>query len=71
MYFLLVLVYRYIDLHIPPPIPFSTINNMSISVKRSNFALVFFKAACHANPAAEGNFAGSSSYILIHIFLKF
>ena len=42
-----------------------------MSVKRSNFTLVFFKAACHANPGAERNFAGSSLYILIHIFLKF
>ena len=50
---------------------FSTIDNISISVKRSNFTLVFFKAAYHANPGAEKNFAGSSSYIPIHIFLKF
>ena len=54
-----------------PVIPFSTINNISISVKRSNFTLVFFKAACHAKPGAEKNFAGLSSYILIHILLKF
>ena len=26
---------------------------MSISVKRSNLTLVFFKAACHANQGAE------------------
>ena len=32
---------------------------------------MFFKAACHANPRAERNFAKSSSYILKHIFLKF
>ena len=32
---------------------FSTINNISISVKRSDFTLAFFKAACHANPRAE------------------
>ena len=54
-----------------PVIPFSTINNISISVKRSNFTLDFFKAACHAKPGAERNFAGLSSYILIHILLKF
>ena len=36
-------------LHIPPLISFSTINNISTSVK-TNFTLVFFKAACHANP---------------------
>ena len=33
--------------------------------------MVFFKAACHANPGGEINFEGSSSYILRHIFLKF
>ena len=32
--------------------PFFTINNISISVKRSNFTLVFFKAACHPNSGA-------------------
>ena len=49
----------------------STINNISISVKISNLTLVFLKAACHANSGAEQNFAGSSSSILRHIFLKF
>ena len=49
---------------------FSTINNTSISVKRSNFTLVFFKATCHANPGTERKFAGSSSYISRHTFLK-
>ena len=44
---------------------------MSISVKRSNFTLAFFKGACHANPGAKRNFAGSSSYISRHIFRKF
>ena len=39
--------------------PFSTINSISISVNNSNFTSVFFKAACHANPGAEGNFTGS------------
>ena len=57
-------------LHIPPHIPYSTVSNMSISVKRSNFTLVFFKAACHANPGAERNFAGSSSYISRHIYIS-
>ena len=37
----------------PPLIPFSTINNISISIKRSNFTLVIFKAACHADLGAE------------------
>ena len=40
----------------PSYIPFFTINNISISFKISNFTLVFFKAACHANPGAERNF---------------
>ena len=44
----------------PPVIPFSTINNISISVNRSNFNLFFFKAACHANPEDGKNLAGSS-----------
>ena len=29
--------------HIPPQIPFSTINNISMSVNRSDFTLDFFK----------------------------
>ena len=36
-------------------IPFSTINNISISVNRSTFTLVFFKAASQANPGADRN----------------
>ena len=55
-------------LHIPPHIPYSTISNISISVKRSNFTLVFSKAVSHAKLGAERNFAGSSSYIFRHIF---
>ena len=39
--------------HIPPPTPFSTINNMSTSVNNSNFTSVFFKQACHANAGAD------------------
>ena len=42
-----------------------------ISDKRSHFTFVFFKAASYANPRAERNFAGSSLYICLHIFLKF
>ena len=44
----------------PPLIPFLTIKNMSMSVDSSNSTLVFFKAACHADPGAERNFAGSN-----------
>ena len=45
--------------------------NISISAKTSNFTLVFFKAAGNANPGVERNFAGSTSHISRHIFLKF
>ena len=31
------------------------VNNIQISVKRSNFTLVFFKAVCCANPDAVKN----------------
>ena len=41
-----------------------------MSVKRSNFTLACLKAVCYVNPGAERNFAGSSSYILTHIFRK-
>ena len=47
--------------HIPPLIPFSTINRISMSVNSSYSTLVFFRATCHENPGAERNFAGSSS----------
>ena len=36
-----------------PYIPFSIINNISMSAKRSHSTLVFFKTACHANDGAE------------------
>ena len=46
-------------------------NNILITVKGSSLTFVFYKAGCHANPVAERNFSGSSSYNLRHIFLKF
>ena len=46
---------------------FSDINNILISVNRSNLSLVFLKAACQANPGAERNSVGSGSYISRHI----
>ena len=55
---------------IPPLTSFSTINNISISVNRTNFTLVFFETACHAYSAAEENWAGSSPYILRKKFRK-
>ena len=71
MYLLLAFAYRWVEWDIPPLIPFYTTNNILVSVKRSNFTLFLFKAACHANPGAEGNYGGSSSYILRHIYQKF
>ena len=47
---------------------FFTINNKSISVKRSNFISVFLKAAYHAIPGAVRKRAWSSLYISRHIF---
>ena len=41
--------------HILPVIPFSIINNISISVSGSNFTFVIFMAACHANLGGERN----------------
>ena len=65
-------------IHIPPKISFSNIilfNTflplpllVSISVNRFNFAIAFFKAACHANPGAESKCARSNSYILTYNF---
>ena len=40
----------------------SIINNISISVNRSNYTLVFYKDAYHANPGA-----GKKSTIKSHI----
>ena len=36
-----------------------------------NFALFFFKAACHSNHEAVRKRTGSSSYISKHVFQKF
>ena len=52
-YLLLIFAYQLIAWHIPLIIFFSTIHNTSVSVNRSDFTLLFFKAACHANPGAE------------------
>ena len=40
-------------------------------VNNSSSTPVFLKQACHANPGAYKRWAGSSSYISIHLFLKF
>ena len=39
--------------HIPPLIPFSTINNISIFVNNSNCNSAFLKQACNAHPCAD------------------
>ena len=44
---------------------------LTISILTFSILILSGKAAFHANPGAERNFAESSSYILIHIFLKF
>ena len=71
IYILFALAYLCIAWHIPPQIPFLTINNISLSVNNSNFTPVFFTQVYHANPGADKKLAGSSSYISIHFFLKF
>ena len=71
MYLLLAVSYRLIAWHIPPLIPFCTVENLRISLKRSNFTLILFKVACHANRGAVRKQAGSNSYILRHLFRKF
>ena len=71
MYLLFALSYRYITWHIPPLIPFSNINSISLSVNNSNFTLGFFKLVFHANPGALKKWAGSSSYFSMHLSLKF
>ena len=69
MYLLFALAYLCVDWHIPPLIPASNINNISISVSSSNFTIAIFKHAYHANPGADSE--GSSPYISIHVSLKF
>ena len=68
IYLLFALAYLCIAWYISPRMPFSTINNL-ISIISSNFTPAFFKQACHANPSADRNWAGSSSYISIHLIL--
>ena len=48
-------MYGLIALHISPLIPFATINNISISVYKSSFTLVFLKTDCYTNPDAAKN----------------
>ena len=71
MYLLLVLVYRWVAWHNRPLIPFSTIKNMLIWVKRSNFTLLFFKGTYYANLGAIRKQIWSTWYISRHISRKF
>ena len=59
MYLLLAFAYRWIAWDISPLTRFSTINNISLTVKRSNFTLVFSKSAYHANPGLITKCTGS------------
>ena len=61
IYLLLAFAYQWMAWHIPPLIHFSTINNISISVNKSNSTSVFFKAAYYANRRGERNMAVCSS----------
>ena len=53
MYLLLSFAYIWIERHSPPLIPFSTIANITISIKRSNFTLV--KLLFMLNQEQKGN----------------
>ena len=53
MYLLFAFAYLCIALHNPPLIPFSTINNISISVSNSNLTPVSFKQTFYPNPGAD------------------
>ena len=70
MYLLLVFAYRWTAWNIPPLIPFSIIIYMSVSANTSNFTLVSFKAASHANPGAERKWRILRPYTLSQIFRK-
>ena len=55
----------------PPPIPFSTISIISLSVNSSNFTLVHSNMASNVKPAVETKYEGSKSYLFRHKDLKF
>ena len=71
IYLLFALAHLCTARHIPHRMPFSTINNISISVNNYNSTPVFFKQVCHANPGADKKWAGSRSKNSIHLFPKF
>ena len=68
---MLVLAYQFMAWHIPPLIPFSTLNNISTSVSNSNFTSVFFKHACHANRSVGKNKQNQAHRILCACFRSF
>ena len=51
-YYLLLHTYVFAR-HIPPLIPFATINNILISVYNLNSITIIFKQACHVHPGAD------------------
>ena len=53
IYLLFALAHLCMTWQIPPLVPFSTINSISLSVNNSNSTFVFFKHAFHANPGAD------------------
>ena len=71
MYLLFAFAYLYVAWYIPPRVPSSNIISMSLSVNNSNSTVVFFKQSCHACPGADKKWAGSSSYLSMHLSLKF
>ena len=62
--------YLYIIWDIPPLIPFSNINTISISVSNWNSTLVIFKQASNANPGVVEKYAGSNLYSFKHNVLN-
>ena len=63
MHLLFVFAYLCIAWHIAPLIPFSNINNKSISVNNASSIYFFFKQASQAKPGADTKWIGSRSYI--------
>ena len=57
-----------VNKHIPLLIPFSTINNISISVKRSNCTFILFEAACHTNQEPK-EILHNQSHIFLYTYL--
>ena len=63
IYLLFALAYLCTAWHIPPLLPFSTMNNISLLVNNFNSTSVFFKQACHVDPGVDKNEQGR-----VHIF---